>query len=76
MLDVARVDRRVVGVQAEAGILQLDDQLDGAVVLARGEVEQGVLVAARSRPGLFPEASRTYASVKKSMALPPTSGSS
>ncbi len=64
MLDVARVDRGVVGVQAQAAILQLDHQLDGAVVLARGEIEQGMIVAAQFPPALFPEASRTYASVK------------
>ncbi len=38
---------RVVGVQAEAAILQFDDQFDGAIVLARGEIHQGVFVAAQ-----------------------------
>ena len=47
MFDIARVDRRVVGVQAEAFVLELDHQLDRAVLLARRKVQQRVLVAAR-----------------------------
>ena len=52
-LDVARVHRRVVGVQPEAWVLERDHQLDGPVVLARGEVEKLVLVAAEFRLDLF-----------------------
>ena len=75
MLDVARMQRRVVGVQAQAAILQLDHQLDGAVVLARREIHQRVLVAAQLGFDLLQDrrGSRIYASVKKhGMSLPAT----
>ena len=36
---------RVVGVQSQVAILQLDHQLDGSVMLARGEIEQRMIVA-------------------------------
>ena len=39
--------------QAEAGVLHRDDELDGAVVIARGEVEEGVIVAAGLGEDLF-----------------------
>ena len=44
MVDIARVDGGVVGMQAEVAILQLDYELDRAVVLTRGKIHQGVLI--------------------------------
>ncbi len=84
MLDIARVDRRIVGVQTQAAILELDDQLDGAVVLAGGKIEQGVFVAAgfgeyffeRSHAVSFRKLSQScrassYASVKSGYGVTP-----
>ncbi len=45
MLDVAGMDGGVVGVEAQARVAHLDDQLDRAVVLARGELQESVFVA-------------------------------
>ena len=64
MFDIARVNRRVVGVQAQALVLELDHQLD-----ARRSARAPKSSTARARsgafpPALFPEGSRTYASVK------------
>jgi hypothetical protein len=53
VLDIAGVDRGVVGVQAEGGVLHSDDELDCAVMVARGEVEEGVIVAAGLGEDLF-----------------------
>src|SRR6185369_5675169 len=44
VLDVPGVDRSVVGMQAEIAILQLNYQLDSAVVFTRGKIHQGVLI--------------------------------
>ena len=53
VLDIARVQRRVIGVHVQAGLLELDHQLDGAAMLAGGEAQQGVIVAGDFRLDLF-----------------------
>ena len=44
MIEVAGVDWEHVGVNGDGGVLQVDEDFDRAVVFARGEGEQGVLV--------------------------------
>src|ERR1035438_4079496 len=46
--------RGVVGMQTGPAILELDDQFDGSVMLARREVEERVLIAAGFRQKPFP----------------------
>ncbi len=73
MLDVARMQRRVIGVQSQVAILQLDDQLDRAVSAPapRNPPARARNAAIRLPPS--PVRSRIYASVKKQgMSLPAT----
>jgi len=69
VFDVARVNRRVVGVEPEAAIFKLDHQLHRPVVLARGEIEQCVFVTSQFGLYLLQWGHAIYASVK-SMSLP------
>jgi hypothetical protein len=67
VLDVAGVNRGVVGVKGP--VLELDDELDGAVLFAGGEIEQGVIVAANLRLHFF---ERRHGLMLAIMALPQT----
>ena len=49
MIDIALVERRVIGVKPERAVLQLYNQLDRAILLARREIHQRVLVTPEFR---------------------------
>jgi hypothetical protein len=74
MSDVAGVHGRVVGVEAGRFLLQLDDQLDDAVgFLARGKIQQPVLVAKQFPPDFIEVVHVPYCMMPVRMsALPPT----
>ena len=49
VIDIPLVQRRVISVNAEAGILHFDHQFDRTVLLARGEFHQRMVIPSQFR---------------------------